>query len=159
MNLALNPLQISRALGWFSIGLGVMELFAARPLAREIGAPSSRPAIRGFGAREIATGLLILNNPDSPAGLWGRVAGDALDLAALARAAADPYNRRRDNALLAFGAVAGVTLLDIAAAMLLHDRSGRARRTAQRTRVGATERPKALPRGEREAAPRSKTSS
>ncbi|MFC7551316.1 hypothetical protein ACFQU7_01900 [Pseudoroseomonas wenyumeiae] len=31
------PDQMARGLGWFSIGLGLMELFAARSLARSLG--------------------------------------------------------------------------------------------------------------------------
>jgi len=148
----MNALQLSRALGFFSIGLGLAELVAARSLASSIGARKTRPLIRGFGAREIGTGLAILGSPASPAGLWARVAGDALDLAALIGIAADPYNRRRGNALLAFAAVAGVTMIDIAAALMLQERESRARRTARRTRVDPAERPHALPSPDRRSA-------
>lgn len=141
----MNAITLSRALGLFSIGLGLVELVAARPLARSLGTREARPLIRGFGLREIGTGLAILGSPAAPAGLWARVAGDALDLAALGRAAADPWNRRRGNALLAFAAVAGVTLLDIVVARQLQEREARARLTARRTRVDPAERPKAQP--------------
>jgi hypothetical protein len=95
-------------------------------------------------AREIANGVAILGNPEQPAGLWARVAGDALDLAALGRLASDRWNPRRENVGLAIAAVAGVTLIDIAAALLLRERADRARRTARRTRVDPQERPKAI---------------
>ena len=153
----MNELQLSRALGYFSLGLGLVELVAARPLARTIGARGTRPLVRGFGLRELGTGLAILGNPDRAAGLWARVGGDVLDLATLGAVAADPWNRRRGNALFAFAAVAGITLVDIAAALMLHDRERRAQRVARRTRIDQAERPRALPRKEarsgREPAP------
>jgi len=140
-NFGMTDLQLSRALGIFSIGLGVVELFAARRAAWTVGDPGAAPLIRGFGAREIATGLVILGNPDAPAGIWARVGGDILDLAVLGRLAGDRWNPRRGNAMAVLAAVAGVTLVDIAAALLLHERAGRAGRTARRTRVDpATER-------------------
>ncbi len=120
-----NAVSLSRALGWFSIGLGLAELLGARDIARTMGMREARPLIRGFGLREIGTGLAILGSPAGPAGLWARVAGDALDLAALGRAASDRWNPRRDNALLGFLTVAGVTLVDITVAMMLHQRAAR----------------------------------
>lgn len=40
--------------------------------------------IRAYGVREIAKGVGILTSPNPTPWLWGRVAGDALDLATLA---------------------------------------------------------------------------
>jgi hypothetical protein len=140
-----NAVALSRALGWFSIGLGIAELLGARNLARTMGMREARPLIRGFGLREIGTGLAILGAPAGPAGLWARVAGDVLDLAALGRAASDRWNPRRDNALLGFLTVAGVTLVDVTVAMMLHERSARASATARRTKIDPLQRTRANP--------------
>ena len=104
--------RAARALGWFSIGLGVSELAMAGTLARMAGIHRSRGLLRVLGAREIAHGLGILSGRRPAAWVWSRVLGDAMDLAVLGKAAASPYaNRRRVAAAAA--AVAGVTALDV----------------------------------------------
>ena len=71
----------ARALGWFSIGLGLAELAMPRRLARIAGAPNAPTLTRVAGLREIGTGIGILTSKDPSPWLWGRVAGDALDVA------------------------------------------------------------------------------
>jgi hypothetical protein len=71
----------ARALGWFSIGLGLAELTMPRTLARAAGAPNLPGLTRFYGLREIGTGIGILTSKDPSPWLWGRVAGDALDVA------------------------------------------------------------------------------
>lgn len=107
--------RLARNLGWFSIGLGVAELFAARRISRTLGMEGSESLIRAFGAREIASGMLTLSL-DKKAGLYSRLAGDAIDLAVLSTAVKDD-NPKRGNAAIALAMVAGVTLLDLAAAL------------------------------------------
>ena len=61
--------QLAIALGWFSITLRVAELVAPRRLARLIGVPDddrNQTILRGLGAREVANGIAILAQPDSP---------------------------------------------------------------------------------------------
>lgn len=65
--------------------------------------------LRLYGLREIATGIGILNSPLPTEWMWGRVAGDALDIATLLATATGKESGR---ALLATTAVAGVTALD-----------------------------------------------
>jgi len=78
----LGPMRSpARALGWFSIGLGIAELAMPRTLARVAGAPNMPTLTRVFGLREIGTGVGILTSKDPSPWLWGRVAGDALDVA------------------------------------------------------------------------------
>ncbi len=105
--------QVARGLGWFSIGLGMVEMFAPRALSRMIGVRYHPVCMRAFGAREATAGIGILTHPNQPAGwLWARVGGDILDLAALGWA----FNtNRRSTAkrMAAVAAVAGVTVLDI----------------------------------------------
>ena len=90
-------------LGVFSIAIGVAELVAPRWIAGVAGARVSPTTIRAFGVREIATGVGLLMAWKRGPWLWGRVAGDALDMAAVRNPAA-------------IAALAGVTALDLAAA-------------------------------------------
>ena len=48
--------RAARALGWFSIGLGMAELVAPGRLARMLGLDGKDGLIRSFGARELASG-------------------------------------------------------------------------------------------------------
>lgn len=110
--LATDPKAVARGLGWFSLGLGLAELVAPRTLARTLGVEGREGLIRAFGAREVATGIGILCARDPQPYVWGRVAGDAADLGALALALG-PDNRQRGNVVAAMVAVAGVTAVDI----------------------------------------------
>ena len=74
--------QLARALGWFSIGLGVVELFAPRRVTHTLGMEGHETLVRAFGVREILAGIMSLS-VDKNAGLWARVGGDGLDAAAL----------------------------------------------------------------------------
>jgi hypothetical protein len=115
---------LARGLGVFSIALGLMELAAARPLARTLGMRGNEKLIRAYGLREIATGVGILAAKDPTPWIWGRVAGDALDLATLATGL-EGDNRRKDNVVLALTAVAGVTALDVYCATALSGEDAR----------------------------------
>ncbi|WP_207540481.1 hypothetical protein [Sabulicella rubraurantiaca] len=106
--------ELARALGWFSIGLGLAELLAPRQITRALGMEGKEMLVRGYGLREIGHGILSLS-PDKKAGLWSRVGGDALDLATLA-SAYRPDNPKRGNVGIALAAVAGITLLDLVGA-------------------------------------------
>ncbi len=77
-----GPMRVpARALGWFSIGLGVAELVMPRSLARAAGMPNVPVLTRLYGLREIGVGIGLLTSKDPAPWLWGRVAGDALDMA------------------------------------------------------------------------------
>src|SRR4051794_2055717 len=105
------------ALGLFGIALGVAEICAPRALARFLGVRGAEPLIRAFGAREIVSGLGILFSRDPTHWVSARLAGDAVDLAALGAGLA---NSERKGALaLAAVSVAGVTLADAANAAIL----------------------------------------
>ena len=120
----MNAAQFSRSLGWFSVGLGLTELIAPRPLARLIGVNEDHDRlIRALGAREIVSGLGLLARP-KPAGFaWSRVGGDIMDLsllgAALMQSRSQPLSvsrsldddRRRLTATICV--VAAVTLVDV----------------------------------------------
>jgi hypothetical protein len=125
-----NADKFGRLLGWISIGLGMAQLVSPRRVTRSLGMKGSEGLVRAFGAREVASGLLSLS-ASRRAGLWSRVAGDGLDLAALIPALR-AGNPRRANAKWAFGVVLGLTALDLATAIgeeTLHGKSSRALRT------------------------------
>jgi hypothetical protein len=105
--------QLARALGWFSIGLGLTELLAPGRLARAVGLDDKKGLIRAYGARELASAVPTLSI-DKPIGLAARIAGDALDLGTLATALRRDNPKRR-NAVIATALVAGITVLDILA--------------------------------------------
>lgn len=106
---------IATGLGWFSIGLGAVELVAPDAVARCLGMERRRGLIQFYGVREILTGLGILTTGRPGPWLWARVAGDLLDMATLGTGL-DRDNPQRTHAGLALGAVAGVALVDFACA-------------------------------------------
>lgn len=98
----------ARALGWFGVGLGMVECLAPRQVARGMGIRAQPNVVRLLGVREIASGLSILTQRQPAAGLWARVGGDALDIAFLLTAR--KTNSSRANTVLV--AVAGVAVVD-----------------------------------------------
>jgi hypothetical protein len=116
--------RVAKSLGWFSIGLGVAEVLAARRITRLLGLEGMEPVVRAFGAREIASGMTTLST-EKETGLWSRLAGDALDLAVLARGMT-PHNPQSRNVKWAMLTVAGVTALDLLTATAVTARKRRA---------------------------------
>jgi hypothetical protein len=106
--------RLARALGWFSIGLGLAELFAPRRVTETLGMEGQETLVRAFGAREIMSGIMSLS-VDKNAGLWARVGGDGLDAAALL-SALTPDNPKKGNVALALLMIGGVAMLDYRAA-------------------------------------------
>lgn len=107
----------TKFLGWFSVGLGLAEIFAPRSVARLIGIEDEDEyvgTLRSFGVREIAAGVGLLTRPKPTYWLWSRVGGDAIDLGFLARRMRDEDENNNNARLLAATvAVLGVTALDI----------------------------------------------
>jgi|GEM_PF-3351696 len=117
------PDVLAQSLGWFSIGLGLLEVVNAEGLARWLGT-DNRTVIRAYGFREIGNGIALLSQKDSQSRspwLWTRVAGDGLDLYSLKKLHTDD-NPNRGNVKLAIVAVAGVMMLDVMAAGLLAEK-------------------------------------
>jgi hypothetical protein len=116
--------KLAKGLGWFSIGLGLAEIAAGRQIGRALGMEHRTGLLAAYGAREIATGVGILTASDPTPWMWGRVAGDGLDLATLAGACTED-NPKRGNVLAAIGSIVGITALDaFVAARLQKGRAG-----------------------------------
>jgi hypothetical protein len=129
----MNDIQMARVLALLSFKLGGLELMFGRRIARELGL-GKHQLIDAFGVREIATGMVAMGYPDSSLPIWGRVAGDVMDLALLASALGSG-NRRRHRAAWAAIGVLGITLIDVAVALSLTKREQKALATGQRTRL------------------------
>ncbi|HVG05460.1 MAG TPA: hypothetical protein VM937_11035 [Burkholderiaceae bacterium] len=112
----------ARGLGWFSIGLGAAEVLMPRVMGRALGMPYSSGLLFLYGLREIATGVGILKAKNPTPWLWGRVAGDAIDLATLA---AYSGARNKLGRGLGIAAVAGVAALDFTIAKGASERDER----------------------------------
>lgn len=106
--------RVANGLGWFSLGLGLLEIVAPSVLTRSLGMQGREGLVRAFGVREVAAGVASLS-PDRALGLWSRVGGDLLDLAVLYSAYRDD-NPKRDNVGLALALVGAITCLDLATA-------------------------------------------
>lgn len=117
----MKDLQLARALGWFSIGLGLAEVLAPRKLGNAIGVGDQQSLLRTMGMREITSGIGILARKNSSGWLWSRVAGDALDLTLLGMALRS-RNSQKGRVVAATAAVAGVAILDLICSSHLKDR-------------------------------------
>jgi hypothetical protein len=117
--------SFGRALGWFSMGLGLTELFAPKVLTRWLGVEGNEGLVRAYGAREIASGVLCLS-VNNDYGAFSRAAGDMIDLASLAAAYRDD-NPKKANVGIAIAAVTGIAIIDAIAGQSirsLHSRKG-----------------------------------
>ncbi|HEY0205891.1 MAG TPA: hypothetical protein VGC15_17235 [Acetobacteraceae bacterium] len=132
----MNSIQLAKGLGWFSLGLGLVEVAAPGRIARGLGLSVSPALVGLFGMREVGAGIAVLTYPSSPGPVWARVGGDLLDLAVLALHRGG--RRRQERAVLATAAVLGVTALDVLCAAALTRRRDQAALTARRTRIGHT---------------------
>jgi uncharacterized membrane protein len=102
---------MAKALGWFSIGLGLAESMAPRRMAKATGLDGRSGLMPVLGLREITSGIGILATEKPSGWLQSRVAGDIMDLAVLA--SAFPSSKANRNRLAVSAAmVAGVTALD-----------------------------------------------
>lgn len=115
-----------RGLGWFSLALGLAELIAPSRVSRGAGMRRHDSLLQSYGLREIGTGmgLLLAGNPRP--WLWGRVAGDVVDVATVI-ASRDRTKRARLG--LASIALLGVGLLDIYSALTASSAQERAKST------------------------------
>jgi hypothetical protein len=122
--------KMARSLGYFSIALGIAELVAPGEICRAAGVRGLEPVVRGYGAREIATGVAILTSHDPEPWIWTRVVGDLADIATVA-IGVQQDNQSKGRSALALAALATVTLVDLACADGLNSEKG-SRKTATR---------------------------
>lgn len=116
--------KLSLGLGMFSLALGAAELFASRRIARALKVEGKgEGVIKAFGAREIAAGVGLLQSPAHAPRVWNRVAGDGMDLAALAAAARNAPRSKAVWGSIAF--VVGATALDVLVALGLDRTTGK----------------------------------
>jgi len=121
--------SLARALGWFSLGLGLVELFAPRQVTHFLGMPGKEPLVRAYGVREIGAGIMSLS-VDKDVGLWSRVAGDGVDVLTLL-SGFNNRNPKKGNVGTALALVIGITFLDMVAAKAVaavHNRNEGTRR-------------------------------
>lgn len=132
--------RLTNGLGWFSVGLGLAEVLAPEAIAAICGVSRNskqRTLLRLYGARELAAGLGILSQPRPAGWVWGRVAGDAVDLSSLAVALRDDRNDRA-RVLFALASVIGVTAADIYCAQSLRANGDQSNGASRDTRVVRT---------------------
>ena len=146
-DLTMSNIKAARGLGWLSMAIAAAEIAAPRWLQDELGLRDNHDTlVRAMGAREAAAGVTILGQPGLTtglvAGMWSRVAGDALDLALLGAAATK--TTRPENVAVATALVVGITIADLAVALRLQSDLNQAKLTAQRTKI-STDRPFNLP--------------
>ncbi|WP_313536818.1 hypothetical protein [Sphingomonas sp.] len=115
--------KLGFGLGVFSIGLGIAELAASKRIARGLSAEDHDGVVRAFGARELLAGAALLSGPAHGVRVWNRVAGDAMDIAALGLAARRAPQNKAVWGAIAF--VAAATAIDIVTAIGLDRTTGK----------------------------------
>jgi len=94
--------RLRRALGWGSMGSGLLLLVFAHRIRRLLRLPCRSGALRAAGARDVLIGLGLVMGRDRRPWLWARAVSDALDTAWL---------WKKGRAAVAVGGV-GLTLVD-----------------------------------------------
>lgn len=105
------------AMGWFSLGLGTLQLLGPDVVNKLCGLPAGRPrrtTQRLIGGRELAAACGLLTTPQRAAWMKARVAGDITDIALLTRSLRSSTHRSRTS--LALAAIVGVTAVDLVGA-------------------------------------------
>lgn len=115
--------KLGFGLGLFSIGLGIAELAASKRIARGLSAEDHDGLVRAFGARELLAGAALLSGPAHSVRVWNRVAGDAMDIAALGLTARRAPQNKAVWGAIAF--VAAATALDVVTALGLDRTTGK----------------------------------
>ena len=117
--------HLAHGLGYLGFGVGLVQLLSPWRFTRMLGLRGKEGLVRAYGARAIAAGALTLF--DGRAGLFARLLGGGLDLAALAPALGR-RNRKRNNAAAAAAVVGTILLLDVVVALSAPPRRAKRRR-------------------------------
>lgn len=105
----------ARGMGLLSLGLGLPSVATPDTLVRIMGLRSdstSRTALTAIGLRETLLGLGILSWPRFSGWMWARVAGDAMDLAALGWLLSQSTRRQRSQLAAVTAGTVGITAMD-----------------------------------------------
>ncbi|MDP9363870.1 MAG: SRPBCC family protein [Chloroflexota bacterium] len=114
----MNAERFARVLGWCSIGLGLVELVAPKRFGNYVGLGHRPGLLRLYGLREIGHGAAILTRRDPALGVWSRVGGGTLDLAALGAEFVDG-NPKKVRVAVAAGVAAAIGAVDVVTAQRL----------------------------------------
>jgi uncharacterized membrane protein len=106
--------RIGDALGWVSIGLGLVALLAPRATCGVAGLANPR-LVRAVGVRELVSGAGLLTQKQRAPWLWARVLGDVMDLALIGWATLRLSNPRRGRAAATLAVVGAIGACDLAA--------------------------------------------
>lgn len=109
---------LARTLGLVSLALGVPAVAAPDAVSRLVGVDDSATAPRvvsAVGYRELVHAVTLLVG--SPTTVWTRVAGDVVDLVTLGQALAHRSGERRTRVTATTAVVAGLTAVDLVAAL------------------------------------------
>jgi len=126
---------LPRALGWASLALGIAPTLRPGAFTKALGLgdfPRRRSAAVLVGIREFGAAAGLLARPNS-FWLWGRVAGDLMDLSMLGRALRNHDGRGLRRTVAATGGVAAILAVDLYAAILRHRKESAMRLTATTT--------------------------
>ena len=126
---------LGQMLGALSIGLGVLDLVAARRIARFLGMRGSEGLIRACGLREVVSGLGLIGARNRTPWILSRVGGDVMDVAGLS-AGLRKGNKQKRNIGIALAAVGALTALDLLYARSLSRAKGRRGRVATEEEFG-----------------------
>lgn len=113
--LGMSTRNVAMGLGLFSLALGFSEVLLTRKLAKAAGfKPHHATLLRIFGFREITSGVGLLSGKSQKAWMWSRVAGDAIDVAAMGYAFAKANTKaERKRLVISAAVVAPIIFLDV----------------------------------------------
>lgn len=115
--------RLTKGIALFSLGLGLTQLLAPHFIGRKLGMKDDgAKLLRGYGIREISSGLGLLLSRNPAHHMWSRVIGDGHDLASLMQMPQRESSAARRNVKIAVAAVAGIAVLDMMMASKLSKR-------------------------------------
>lgn len=121
--MAVDYKKLGYGLGLFSLALGAAELLGARRITRALDAEGHETLVKAFGARELLAGASLVAAPAVATNVWGRVAGDVMDIVASSAAAKNSPRNALTWGALAF--VLGATAIDVWTALGLDRTTGK----------------------------------
>lgn len=109
----MNDERLRRALGWGSVGSGLVLLAFAGRICRLLRLRGRSAHVRAVGARDVVIGLGIVMRRDRRPWLWARTVSDAFDSAWLWKTVRERPRGAGRRAVVAAAGI-GLTLVDFA---------------------------------------------